>query len=53
MMRLADRLLNRMTQKVTVEAGCSTRYYCQNGYYYLRVCCLNEGCQTTLIAKGC
>ncbi|WP_439679701.1 hypothetical protein [Embleya sp. MST-111070] len=54
MMRLADRLLNRLTQKVTVAAGCSSPYYyCQNGYYYMRICCLNEGCQTSLIAKGC
>ncbi|MET7302451.1 hypothetical protein [Embleya sp. NPDC005575] len=53
MMRLADRLLNRVAQKVTVEAGCSNYYYCQNGYYYLRQCCLNEGCHTVLIAKGC
>ncbi|MGC0419854.1 hypothetical protein [Embleya sp. AB8] len=53
MMRLADRLLNRLTHKVTVEAGCSDKYYCSNGYYYRVFCCYNEGCTTTLVAKGC
>ncbi|MFI6977332.1 hypothetical protein ACIBSV_01955 [Embleya sp. NPDC050154] len=44
MMRLADRLLNRVAQKVTVDAGCSNYTYCQNHVKWLRQCCLDEGC---------
>ncbi|GCD95987.1 hypothetical protein [Embleya hyalina] len=53
MMRLADRLLNRVAKKATVEAGCSTRTWCSGGVAYMKVCCYNEGCGDTTAIGRC
>ncbi|MEV5749296.1 hypothetical protein AB0L00_15885 [Actinoallomurus sp. NPDC052308] len=49
MTRLIDRLLARVAPKATASAGCSRSNYCYRGLYYLRVCCLNEGCNTAVV----
>lgn len=51
MTRLIDRMLARVAQKETVDAGCSRYEYCKNGIKYLRMCCLNEGCSTSAIGR--
>jgi hypothetical protein len=49
MTRLVDRLLARVAPKATASAGCSRYEYCSRGLRYLRMCCLNEGCNTSVI----
>ncbi|MEV5707127.1 hypothetical protein [Actinoallomurus sp. NPDC052274] len=49
MTRLIDRFLARVAPKATVSAGCSNDRYCSGGLYYLRQCCLDEGCHTPVI----
>ena len=50
MTRLIDRLLARVAPKATASAGCSSPYYyCKGGLLYMRVCCLNEGCNTSVV----
>jgi hypothetical protein len=51
MARLVDRLLARVAPKATAAAGCSNYYYCSSHNYYLRQCCLNEGCTTVRVGS--
>ena len=51
MARLVDRLLARVAPKATASAGCSNYYYCDRHNYYLRQCCLNEGCNTVRVGS--
>ncbi|WP_157420480.1 hypothetical protein [Actinomadura kijaniata] len=51
MTRLIDRVLARVAHKETVDAGCSRYEFCKNGIKYLRMCCLNEGCNTNPIGR--
>ncbi|WP_192809465.1 hypothetical protein [Actinomadura rudentiformis] len=46
MSRLADRLISRLAPKANAQAGCSYYRYCRNGVKYVRICCLDQGCQT-------
>ncbi|MEU0934637.1 MULTISPECIES: hypothetical protein [Embleya] len=43
--------MNRLTQKATVEAGCSNTYFCGGGVLFLYQCCKDEGCTTTRVGN--